>query len=243
VAVRVFICLIQYCAETPLSPRAGLCSTTFSACGTTVEDNLQHAYPHLSAMQRRLLARRMWEHLALMLCEIALASRKIHRTNWRNHITIHQKPLLVAMLMDPRPRVVLTGHFGNFEMLGFIAGLLGFPTFTIARPLDNRLLTHSQPPRATGQYILPTRRAETARRVLDAGETLALLAISMRGQAAGSTFSAAPRRATRRRPVLAGQPGSAGRPVCHAHDGPMRFGWSRAIADPADDTCQRTVLS
>ncbi len=182
VGVRLFICLIQsFRLETCHRLARGLAwvvNDLFHVRGEVLDENLRHAYPTLSRSQRLDLSRRMWEHLVLMLCEIALASRKIHETNWRDHITIRDKKQTVAIFMDPRPTVAVTAHFGNFEMLGYIAGLLGFPTFTIARPLDNRLLDRflSRHRGATGQYILPTKgSAETAQKVLDAGETLALL--------------------------------------------------------------------
>ena len=182
IAARLFICLIQSLPlETCQRVSRGLAyliSDLVGMRGQIVDDNLRHAYPHMSPQQRLRLARQMWEHLVLMLCEIALASRKIHQTNWRRHIVIRDKKQVVATFLNPRPTVALTAHFGNFEMLGYISGLLGFPTFTIARPLDNRFLDRflSRHRGATGQYILPTHgSAEAAQRVLDAGETLALL--------------------------------------------------------------------
>ena len=43
-------------------------------------------------------------------------------------------------LISDRPVIVVTGHFGNFELGGYALGILGFPTFTVARNLDNRYL-------------------------------------------------------------------------------------------------------
>ena len=62
-----------------------------------------------------------------------------------------------------------------------------------------------QPPprRPASTSCRPRAAADTARRVLDAGETLGCWAISMQGRkAAGSTFSAAPRRATKGSPCF-----------------------------------------
>jgi Kdo2-lipid IVA lauroyltransferase/acyltransferase len=36
--------------------------------------------------------------------------------------------------------VIVSGHFGNFELAGFAFGLFGFEMFSVARPLDNRFL-------------------------------------------------------------------------------------------------------
>jgi KDO2-lipid IV(A) lauroyltransferase len=82
----------------------------------------------------------MWRHLFLMIFEIANAPRKIHRTNWRNHFTVKNNRALMELMLGARPIVMVSGHFGNFEMASFMAGLLGFPSYTIARPLDNPYL-------------------------------------------------------------------------------------------------------
>jgi KDO2-lipid IV(A) lauroyltransferase len=180
--VRLFVCALQ--AMRPESCwamaryLAVLFNDVFGVRRDVVDDNLRHAFPELSSAQHRELSRKMWEHLMLMVCEIALASRKIHETNWHDHITLRGKREFVELLLSSRPLVAVTGHFGNFEMAGYIAGLLGFPSFTIARTLDNRFLHRflCQYRGATGQFIFPARgSAESARSVLRMGETLALL--------------------------------------------------------------------
>ena len=44
---------------------------------------------------------------------------------------------MLKTLMSERPTILVTGHFGNFELAGFATGLFGVPSTTIARPLDN----------------------------------------------------------------------------------------------------------
>ncbi len=143
-----------------------------------VDENLRHALPQLSADQRVQLEQRMWAHLVMLTYEISMAPRVIHNTNWRRYIHIPGKEILVQALLSPRPLVAVAGHFGNFEVAGYLSGLLGFPTFTVARPIDNPHLHRfiDRQRRATGQYILPNQGiAEYAKRVLEAGEVLALL--------------------------------------------------------------------
>ncbi len=47
---------------------------------------------------------------------------------------------MMRELFSNRPRVFVSGHFGNFELAGYTLGLFGFSTFTVARPLDNPYL-------------------------------------------------------------------------------------------------------
>ena len=81
--------------------------------------------------------------------------------------------------------MLLSGHYGNFELAGFVAGLFGFPSFTIARPLDNPLMNDyiNSFRSRYGQFILPKKGvAETVERLLKEGETLTVLADQSAGK-------------------------------------------------------------
>ncbi|HEX5102784.1 MAG TPA: lipid A biosynthesis acyltransferase [Pirellulaceae bacterium] len=143
-----------------------------------IDENLQVAFPSATASERTRLARAMWEHLLVMSCEIAHAPRKIHETNWRKFVAVHRKRELIRAFLEPRPKVVVTAHFGNFEIGGYITGFWGFPTFTVARPLDNpyldRLVNRFR--ESMGQVIIPSHgSAEMADGLLSTGGTLVLV--------------------------------------------------------------------
>lgn len=123
---------------------------------SVVDDNLRHAFPEMSAERRRALARQMWTHLFLMIAEIVHARRKIHATNWRDYITLYRADDLVRGMLDEQPTVLVTAHFGNFELAGYLLGMFGLPTVTVARPLDNPYLDRylNQFRGATGQYMV-----------------------------------------------------------------------------------------
>ncbi len=143
-----------------------------------VDDNLALALPDRPLVERRRIARRMWQHLFLMVAEIAHAPRKIHDSNWRKYVEITPKPKLVGLMLQPRPRVCVTAHLGNFEMGGYLTGMLGFSTFTVARTLDNPYLAAfvNRFRQWKGQYILPKiGSAPQADAVLSTGGTLVLL--------------------------------------------------------------------
>jgi KDO2-lipid IV(A) lauroyltransferase len=142
------------------------------------DDNLQLAFPEWSQQRREQIARQMWHHLLLMVCELAQLSRKIHETNYPRYVWCRDVAQHVDLLTSSRPVVMVSGHFGNFEVGGVLAGLLGFPTYTIARPLDNpflhRFITRHRS--SKGQYMLPKAgSAQHADRILAEGGTLVLL--------------------------------------------------------------------
>ena len=145
----------------------------------TIDENLTMVMPNLTPGQLDALREAMWEHLLLMICEIAHAPRKIHRTNWREHFYIPHKNEMFRVLMGERPTILVTGHFGNFELAGFATGLFGIPSTTIARPLDNPYVNAyvTQFRSLGGQHMLDKEgSAAPVQAILEAGGALALLA-------------------------------------------------------------------
>jgi len=187
--VRLLICIIQAlpldaCAA--FSKRtAGLCWHVLKLRREVLEENLRYAFPELSQVERDRIAIAMWEHLLLMVMEIAHAPRKVSRTNWRSHSAVPGMKEVLQRLIDERPTVIISGHLGNFEMGGYLLSLHGFPTHTIARPLDNpyldRFITRFR--EATGQYMLPKRGSgRQIALLLEQGGTLNLLGDQHAGQ-------------------------------------------------------------
>ncbi|HEX3726718.1 MAG TPA: lysophospholipid acyltransferase family protein [Pirellulales bacterium] len=181
-ALRIFVCVVQ---ATPVET----CETVAHwvvvlACDilrirqSVIDENLRHAFPQLSPRERYQLTRQMWEHLVLFLLEIVHAPRRIHQTNWRDYITLRDADQIIRAFFLDRPSVVICGHYGNFELSGYALGILGFPTYTIARRLDNvyldRFLNAFRG--LTGQYILnKTGSSAQIDAVLARGGILALL--------------------------------------------------------------------
>jgi KDO2-lipid IV(A) lauroyltransferase len=182
VIVRLLVMLIQTLrletCESLAETLAWLASDVIRVRHRVVEENLRQAFPDSSSDERRRMARRMWKHLVLMVCEIAHAPRRIHRTNWHRFVSFSDKRTIVQYLLDPRPTAIVSGHFGNFEMGGFIMGLLGFPSYTVVRPLDNPFLDRyvNRFRSVTGQFILAKQgSAPQVQAVLAAGRVIGLL--------------------------------------------------------------------
>ena len=180
--VRVLICFMQALPERGCywfsNALAWFAVDICRVRQAVVMENLRHAFPDRSALELREIERDMWRHLGLLICEIAQAGRRIHETNWRDHVRLHAPREIVATMLRDEPLVAVTAHFGNFEMCGYLAGLLGFPTYTVARPLDNPYLHEflMKFRESTGQYMLPTRgSAPDTQRVMEAKGKLALL--------------------------------------------------------------------
>jgi Kdo2-lipid IVA lauroyltransferase/acyltransferase len=189
VVVRILICIVQAMRmETGQRLARGLAwlfSDVLHVRSSVVDDNLAHAFPEMSVAERLRLARRMWEHLFLLVLEVAHIPRKVHETNWREFVRLRGVAPLVRILLGERPAIIVTGHFGNFELGGYALGVLGFPTYTVARPLDNPYLDRflSRFRGATGQHIIPKVGGyDQILAVLSHGDTMAFLADQYAGE-------------------------------------------------------------
>ena len=150
-----------------------------------VDENLRHAFADLSPEQRKRLARQMWEHLLLLVLEIAHVPRKVHETNWRSYVRHRDSVPLVRYLLSDRPVIIVTAHFGNFEVGGYALGVLGFPSYTVARNLDNPYLDRflARFRGATGQHMIPKNGGfDQIVAVLSGGGTMVFLADQYAGE-------------------------------------------------------------
>jgi len=159
--VRILICVVQTMRLDTCQRLARRLAWLFTDLvrirGKVLDDNLLHAFPDLTAAGRRDVIFRMWDHLFLLVCEVAHTPRKIHETNWRHYITLRDSDRLVRLLLNERPTIIVTAHFGNFELAGYVLAVLGFPTHTVARTLDNPHLDRfvNRFRGATGQKMIP----------------------------------------------------------------------------------------
>ncbi len=161
IAVRVAICIVQSLprerCERTARRLSNLLANRVKIRRQVVRDNLRQAFPEWSPDDCREVARGMWEHLLLMVIEIAHAPRVIRKTTWRRHLQIHGMEDIVRTMWLDRPKVVLSGHYGNFELAAYLFGVFGLKMFSVARELDNPLLDQfvNDFRESRGQTILP----------------------------------------------------------------------------------------
>ncbi len=101
-------------------------------------ENLRLAFgDQYNADERDRIVRGVFRHFCRMFMEILHIPRKLHPTTWRDHITLVGHEAVVDRLLRGGPLIMLTGHFGNWEMAGYLFGVFGFPPHSVARTLDN----------------------------------------------------------------------------------------------------------
>jgi KDO2-lipid IV(A) lauroyltransferase len=121
-------------------------------------ENLIASFPELreDAGRADALVRGMYRHFIRAVFESLLLTRKLHLPTWRSFIDLYSSGTMPSNLFSDRAVLMVTGHFGNWEMSGYLLGRLGFKTYAIARVLDNphleRLVLRLR--QATGQTII-----------------------------------------------------------------------------------------
>src|SRR5262245_7782435 len=140
--VRVLVCVVQILPYTTARKLAGMLARLVYRLDRrhrlVADDNLRHAFgAALDDRQRDQMVRGVYLHFCTMLIEILTLPRRLHPCNWKKYVELHGADRIVAALLSGRPLLLVTGHFGNWEMAGYALGLFGFSTYAIARTLDN----------------------------------------------------------------------------------------------------------
>lgn len=104
------------------------------------ETHIRTSFPDFSEAQVRDTALRSMQQLAMLAVEMLLTPRLLTRWTWARHIRLRKLDDAIRVLLDRRGCIMLTGHYGNWELLGYTLALLGFDIVAVMRPLDNEYL-------------------------------------------------------------------------------------------------------
>lgn len=162
VAVRVAVCVLQALSmEQGRWTAAKLARIAYWATPKKrdiAKENLRHAFPgRYSDADLDVLVYEVYRHFLNVIVEIAHIPRKLHETNWRDYVTLRDADQVVDALLRDRPVITISGHFGNWEMAGYVFGIFGVPSYSVARTLDNRFLDRflRRFRERTGQHVIP----------------------------------------------------------------------------------------
>jgi len=142
--VRLVVCLVQALPVwMALAAAEGISWLLYCAVPSrrkVAQANVAAAFPDWPPQRRQAVVIGMYRHFVRAVVESVLLSRKLHLHNWRSYLDIQRAQQLPEVLLDARPVLLVTGHFGNWEVGGYVPALLGFHTYAIARVLDNPYL-------------------------------------------------------------------------------------------------------
>ncbi len=141
--------------------------------------HIRLAFPAWSDAKVREVTRGSFEHFTQLAVEVCHGPRMITLDTWADRARLANLGPALDLLNAREPMIAITGHVGNWEVLGTMMSVLGYPLEVIVRPLDNPLLN---------DWLLGVRERHglkaitkwdaTGRMmdVLDRGETLAFTA-------------------------------------------------------------------
>ena len=74
----------------------------------------------------------------MLFVEVLFTIRLVRIDTWADYVELTDFRDVLALLMRREGGLImLTGHYGNWEILGYVLATLGFDTTSVARPLDN----------------------------------------------------------------------------------------------------------
>jgi Kdo2-lipid IVA lauroyltransferase/acyltransferase len=140
--------------------------------------NLAIAFPEKGERERNEILRRSCRNLGRMAAEFCHLRDLTPETIGR-YVQVDDPALWQAALdrAATRGAVILTGHFGNWELLAYAHGMLGHPITLVHRPMRNRLvdeLITSLRSRAGTRSIAKKSAAKAAIRALRGREIVAI---------------------------------------------------------------------
>lgn len=145
VLVRSVFALLQI-----LPPQVGLDSARAVAgiWKRIMPRHRRHAITHLknalgrqyTDVQIESLADQSLESVIRFAIELVCLPRRINPFTWSRYIELHNFDDALRILLEGRGAVLVTGHYGSFEIIGHLLAALGFPITAVMRPIDNAYL-------------------------------------------------------------------------------------------------------
>ena len=103
--------------------------------------HIRQAMPELPESEVDRSARESIRYMfRVFLVDTLAMPRLINPWSWQDHVELDEFNDGARLLLSDQPAILVTGHSGNWELLGFTLATVGFPMTAIARPLDNPYL-------------------------------------------------------------------------------------------------------
>ena len=134
------------------------------------------AFPQWNALDVERTAQASFEHFVQLVVEVCHTPRILCMDTWPRHVRLANLGPVIELLNRGQPMIMLTGHVGNWEVLGYWLGLLGHPVEAIARPIDNPLIN---------QWLLGIRQHQGLRIITKWNATNRMIDVLKRGGVLG----------------------------------------------------------
>jgi KDO2-lipid IV(A) lauroyltransferase len=144
VAVRVlmiFLCLVEVRTSLRFACFLGdLLWRYYQRGRQRALDNLRASFPDQTEEWIEQTGRRSFQQLVMLTIDVLVMPRLVQKHNWRQYARFTKAEYPKWMMKEGKGLILVTAHYGNFELIGYMAGLFGFDVYSVARPLDNKYL-------------------------------------------------------------------------------------------------------
>jgi KDO2-lipid IV(A) lauroyltransferase len=142
-------------------------------------ENLRLSFPDRDQAWLERTVRASFEHIVMLAFDVLYTSRLVRLSTWHRYIELGDMAEPLRLMLSGRGVIMVTGHYGNFEILGYALATFGLESYSIARPIDNPyinkyLLGVRQ---RQGQIIIDKKGAtDSMLKILASGATLGFIA-------------------------------------------------------------------
>ena len=126
--------------------------------------NLRRSFPDMPEHRVQRMARQSMQQLFMLFVEVLFTTRLVRRDTLASVFDFGEMGDVLRMLLDRKRggMIMLTGHYGNWEVLGYALAVLGLETTSVARPLDNKYVN---------EWLLGVRERQGQRIIAKTGAT------------------------------------------------------------------------
>ena len=145
----------------------------------TAIDQLCKSFPDWPEAKIKRTAKASMRNMVCMGLELLLTPRLVRPETWRKHIRLkNMEPVVTTLISRDRPIVLVTGHFGNWELAGYFSAAIGLSFSSVARRIDNPYindLIFGVRQRAGQRMIYKRGAAEQVAKVLGNNEAVSMV--------------------------------------------------------------------
>lgn len=140
--------------------------------------HLCSAFADSPRSQLSRLADQCLASVTMFAVEAICLPRLINAQNWSRHVHLRDFDEALRLILSGKGVILVTGHYGSFELVGHLLACLGFNVTAVMRPLDNsyinRFIVDSR--RTHGLTLLDKKGAmQSAEQLLADGAMLAFI--------------------------------------------------------------------
>lgn len=104
-------------------------------------DHIRQSFPDWPEERVQQVAFESIRHMfQLFMVESMISPRLISPSSWPKYVRIGEIGGVLDLLLRGQSAIFVTGHCGNWELLGCVLASIGYPLIALARPLDNPLI-------------------------------------------------------------------------------------------------------